>query len=107
MAKEAGWIKQLESEPCTCVRCSFCCGTGTVYVDMSGAECPYMFEDTDSPEPCEECRNGVVEICETEECAEYCAIPSRNFAGQRRARSGRDPALGAALSKAVPKHTDK
>ena len=42
----------------------------------------------------------VSEIRETEECAEYCAIPSRNFAGQRRARSGRDPALGAALSKA-------
>ena len=58
------WVIDLEAEPCHCVACSFCKGSGTVYYDLSGHVRNFMMDDLDSPEPCDECGNGVVEQCD-------------------------------------------
>ena len=59
------WVAKLESEPCKCLRCSFCNGSGTIYFDISGDYIgSYQTDDLDNPEPCDECGNGIVETCD-------------------------------------------
>jgi hypothetical protein len=44
----------VESEPCRCVKCVMCSGTGRINVDhWSGFD----------TEPCEDCNNGIAEVC--------------------------------------------
>jgi hypothetical protein len=52
MRDEPEWITKLKADPCRCVRCAECCGTGTIY----------------GSEPCSMCRNGIIETCDR--CAE-------------------------------------
>lgn len=58
-------INHLNTQPCKCVSCPECNGTGSIWVNLHGR---YLgnrrCDDLDSPEPCEECRGGVVEVCE-------------------------------------------
>ena len=64
------WVDQLESQPCTCVQCPTCRGTGTVWFSSH----PRRFlgssrsDDLDELEQCEFCSNGILEICDR--CAE-------------------------------------
>ncbi len=56
--------KQLESEPCTCVKCTACNGTGTYWMTAGGrylgsARC----DDLDELELCEFCDHGYTETC--------------------------------------------
>lgn len=58
------WIKSLEDQPCECVRCDSCGGSGNVWFDFRGrylgnARC----DDMDELELCEECHGGIVEFC--------------------------------------------
>jgi hypothetical protein len=46
--------EQVAAEPCKCVRCVMCSGTGRVRVDH------WSGYDT---EPCEDCENGITEPC--------------------------------------------
>lgn len=46
--------ESVAAEPCKCVRCSMCSGTGRIRVD------DWSGYDT---EPCEDCNNGIVETC--------------------------------------------
>ena len=46
--------KTVAAEPCTCVRCCMCSGTGRIRVDH------WSGYDT---EPCEDCDNGITEPC--------------------------------------------
>jgi len=55
----------IESEPCTCVRCGECGGSGTIWLDFNGR---YLgnrrCDDLDEMETCEECGgSGIVEVC--------------------------------------------
>jgi hypothetical protein len=52
-------------EPCACVRCGACGGSGTIWLDFRGrylgnSRC----DDLDEMEPCDECSGGIVEVCE-------------------------------------------
>ena len=48
-------MKKVAAEPCHCIRCVMCSGTGRIRVD-------HWYEyDT---EPCEDCTNGIVEFCD-------------------------------------------
>lgn len=65
MAADREAIRKVESEPCRCVTCDSCGGTGSIWVDLHGNYLGrHRSDDMDNPEPCEECRNGVVEVCE-------------------------------------------
>ena len=59
------WVKKLEADPCTCERCDACRGSGTVYW-LLGEFCGpnHPCDDLAEPESCEECSNGVVELCD-------------------------------------------
>ena len=46
--------KTVAAEPCRCVRCVMCSGTGRIRVDH------WSGYDT---EPCEDCDNGITEVC--------------------------------------------
>ena len=56
-------------EPCHCVPCSSCGGTGTVWFAFPGADRGGRFlgnhrcDDLDDLELCEECNGGIVEVC--------------------------------------------
>lgn len=45
--------ESVNAEPCQCVRCVMCSGTGRV-------RCGDYMGDT---EPCEDCENGIAEVC--------------------------------------------
>jgi hypothetical protein len=45
-------IDEVYAEPCHCILCPCCGGTGTVY-------------SLDQSEPCEECSHGILETCES------------------------------------------
>lgn len=64
MSEKPDWVKKLESEPCECVSCGDCGGSGTMWLDMAGHVVTCMVDDTDSPESCDMCSNGTVEECE-------------------------------------------
>ena len=63
--------------PCMCVRCPDCRGTGNGFFDMSGRYVGHgMTDDTDEIESCPSCRGGIVEVCancQTEEDEDYYA----------------------------------
>lgn len=46
--------ERVSAEPCKCVRCVMCSGTGRIRVDH------WSGYDT---EPCEDCDNGIAEVC--------------------------------------------
>jgi len=48
--------KKVEQEPCSCVRCDMCNGTGRIADRQSWSGLDY--------EPCEDCSNGIVETCD-------------------------------------------
>jgi hypothetical protein len=56
-------IERLNKQPCECVVCADCGGSGNVRVDMRGHPIPFG-DDLADLEPCEECRSGIVETCE-------------------------------------------
>lgn len=49
---------ELVKQPCLCVTCATCRGTGDVWVPNP------MNEQFDDPEPCWDCRDGIVEACD-------------------------------------------
>jgi hypothetical protein len=59
------WVIRLEAEPCECVSCGDCGGTGTVYYDIGGNYVgEHMHDDMDSPESCDMCSGGTVDECD-------------------------------------------
>ncbi len=48
--------QKVEQEPCRCVRCDMCRGTGRIANRES-------WSGTDF-EPCEDCHNGIIETCD-------------------------------------------
>ncbi len=58
------WVIKLEEEPCQCVSCSLCGGTGTVWFSFGGK---YLgrtrWDDLDEAESCDNCHNGTIETC--------------------------------------------
>jgi hypothetical protein len=59
------WLTKLESEPCTCLTCGECKGTGNVYWFL-GKYCGphHPGDDLANLEPCDSCHNGVIELCD-------------------------------------------
>lgn len=59
-------IKRLESEPCTCVICPDCNGTGSAWWSFGHKKYlgKHRWDDLDELEPCENCHNGVIESCD-------------------------------------------
>jgi hypothetical protein len=58
--------KKVSDEPCGCIRCSWCAGSGSYWLDMHGK---YLGQsrrdDLDELEICEECGgSGIVESCD-------------------------------------------
>jgi hypothetical protein len=58
MGNTPEWVKQLEAEPCKCIRCPNCNGSGDY--DAWG----HYVDDMDDPEPCDMCRGGITEECD-------------------------------------------
>ncbi len=59
------WIKELEEQPCTCIRCPHCNGSGNVWWLLGkyyGANHPC--DDLAELEWCEVCSNGILETCD-------------------------------------------
>jgi hypothetical protein len=63
MEEKPEWVKKLEVEPCECIRCEMCHGTGTLYFSFGRFIGPSRHDDLDDPEPCEFCRGGIAEEC--------------------------------------------
>lgn len=59
------WLTKLEDQPCKCVSCPECNGTGTVYFEMAGRKYlgSSLCDDLDEIESCDMCRSGYVEEC--------------------------------------------
>lgn len=58
--------EKLEKEPCRCVRCAECGGSGNVWISMDGKYVgKHRSDDLDDMEPCDECGgSGITETCE-------------------------------------------
>jgi DnaJ-class molecular chaperone len=65
-APKPEWIQKLEAEPCECVSCAECHGSGTIFVDLRGHYVGAgMRDDMDEPESCDGCRgSGIIEECD-------------------------------------------
>ncbi len=67
MAYRKSDYESLEKQPCACVSCGECNGTGNVWrnYDHLGR---YIIDggvdDLSELEPCESCRNGITEVCD-------------------------------------------
>lgn len=63
MSDKPEWVKQLEGEPCECVSCSSCGGSGNVWFSLGGRYLGnHRCDDLDELETCEECRgSGTIE----------------------------------------------
>jgi hypothetical protein len=58
-------IDKVRSEPCRCVRCGDCGGTGSIWVDHRGRYLgSHRSDDLDEMEPCDQCSGGIVEVCD-------------------------------------------
>lgn len=58
-------MRKVSAEPCTCVRCSACDGTGSYWVDIGGRYIgSHRSDDLSEMEYCEECSDGIVEVCD-------------------------------------------
>lgn len=65
MSDKPDWVTTLEAEPCTCVRCTACNGSGTIYFDMRGRYIGrHMIDDLCETESCDMCSGGIVEPCD-------------------------------------------
>ncbi len=66
MADKPEWEKQLEAQPCECVRCPDCKGTGNVWFSFGGKRYlgAHRSDDLDEMETCENCSNGILETCD-------------------------------------------
>jgi hypothetical protein len=49
-------MKKVADEPCQCVRCDDCKGTGNIRYSSN------QFDEDDT-EPCDMCRGGISEVC--------------------------------------------
>jgi hypothetical protein len=57
-------IDKVSKEPCTCVKCTACGGSGYYYVDMGGRYVgAHRFDDLHDTEYCEFCLEGISEVC--------------------------------------------
>lgn len=65
MTKPA-WVEQLEKEPCECVSCPDCKGSGGYWTDLNGKYLGQSrWDDLDQLETCEECGgSGISESCD-------------------------------------------
>jgi hypothetical protein len=59
-------MSALYKQPCCCVSCSVCGGTGNIRVryDALGRMSEGYGDDLDDLEPCDQCHGGVTEECE-------------------------------------------
>jgi len=59
-------MERVEAEPCRCVWCSCCNGTGNIRVsyDAIGRMHESFGDDLDELELCDQCHGGVVEVCD-------------------------------------------
>ena len=65
MSDKPEWVAQLEGEPCACVRCTACNGSGTIYFDLRGRYVgKSRMDDLDDMEPCDMCKGGIAEECD-------------------------------------------
>ena len=56
--------EKIAAEPCKCVSCSSCGGTGSVWFTFDGKYLGnHRSDDLDELERCEECHAGIVELC--------------------------------------------
>ncbi len=55
----------MQREPCRCVLCSLCGGSGNLWVTLDGKHHLHRVDDLGELETCEECRGtGVEKICD-------------------------------------------
>ena len=58
-----------QQQRCTCTKCPECNGSGYVWFSFGGKYLgSHRSDDLDEMEPCDMCRNGIIEVCEF--CAE-------------------------------------
>lgn len=58
-------MKKVEDEPCKCVHCSFCDGSGNLWVDLGGEFHKHRLDDLGDLETCDECSgSGIIETCD-------------------------------------------
>lgn len=57
---------QISERPCSCVRCDTCKGNGTLCVEVGTGKMigPYPYDDLFDLTRCDECDNGIVEVCQ-------------------------------------------
>ncbi len=61
---------KIEQEPCRCVPCGACDGSGRVWYSFPGADRGGRYlgnsrcDDLDEMELCDECHGGIVEVCD-------------------------------------------
>ena len=56
--------RKISEEPCRCIVCDACGGTGSVWRAFDGTYLGnHRSDDMDELERCEECDHGIVEIC--------------------------------------------
>jgi hypothetical protein len=58
--------QQVEQEPCRCVQCSYCNGSGHLWFDLGGRYLGnHRSDDLDNLEPCDSCGgSGIIETCD-------------------------------------------
>lgn len=58
--------KQVQAEPCHCVRCGECGGSGNIWLDFKGQYLGnHRCDDLDEMEMCEGCGgSGIIETCD-------------------------------------------
>ncbi len=62
----ASLLTKIAQEPCACVRCGDCGGTGSIWLDFAGRYLGnHRSDDLDDAEPCDNCGgSGIVEVCD-------------------------------------------
>lgn len=65
MSETRETIAKIDAEPCACVRCGDCGGSGSYYVDHRGHFLgQHRSDDMDDLEYCDGCGgSGIVEVC--------------------------------------------
>lgn len=79
----------LNKQPCQCVHCDWCHGTGNIRVsyDAPGRMSEGFGDDMDDLEPCDQCHGGITEVCDR--CREMEELDQqREEIEERRAAGG-------------------
>ena len=60
------WVAQLEAQPCECVSCESCNGSGSIWFDIGGRyRGKNRCDDLDEMEFCDSCGgSGTIEVCD-------------------------------------------